>query len=71
MLTRSVIYNHCHLKISCLLFISILTFAIFWNLFWPGYSVGDGLEDFRDVNMTEVLANAKGRTEELLDSMSD
>ena len=61
----NLIYN---LKISCLLFISILIFAVFWNIFWPGYAAGDGLEDFREMNLTEVW---KARIDEYLAKESD
>ena len=61
-------------QLSCAIFTIILTFAVLWNIFWPGYSVGEGLEDFDDLNKTELFDMWKkevlNRTDQILDDLS-
>ena len=59
------------LKVSCFTFLVILIFAIFWNIFWPGYSVGEGLDDAQDFTLDEILMAVANGTKTLIDDLSD
>ena len=69
-----VLWPILKLQLSCTIFTLILTFAVLWNIFWPGYSVGEGLEDFNELNKTELVDMWKkevlNRTDQLLDDLS-